>query len=55
MKACETCPFNGLTRAEKSEAVETDKEVEMLCHESRCLDGELPDRKCVGFYQERTA
>ncbi len=30
------------------EAPQGDK-CEMLCHESECLDGDKPDRECIGF------
>lgn len=50
MKPCETCPFAGMEEREKMLAVEGDECAEMLCHESWCLDGSLPDRPCVGFH-----
>lgn len=52
-KPCEGCPFVGKTFSQKVEAVEPpyEDDVVMLCHESVSLDGNLPDRKCVGFHE----
>lgn len=47
--SCATCPFAGMSRPEKLRAVEAGG-VEMLCHESQSLDGDLPDRRCRGFH-----
>lgn len=49
-KPCSTCPFTEMVQEEKQMFVEGDK-CKMLCHESQCLDGDKPDRLCVGFYQ----
>jgi hypothetical protein len=48
---CETCPFaQRMFWVELAEACEgVPGEVEMLCHESACLDGDKPDTPCQGF------
>jgi len=47
---CEGCPFRDMPAMQKLEAIEGDGCGEVLCHESQCLDGDLPDRRCVGFH-----
>lgn len=47
---CSSCPFAGMSAAMKLAAVEGESPQEMLCHESQCLDGEQPDRRCAGFH-----
>jgi hypothetical protein len=49
---CDTCPFKDMTRKEKHIFVECEEDGGMLCHESQCLDGNIPDRLCIGFYNE---
>lgn len=47
---CDICPFAGMSEECKRQAIEPGRAVAMLCHESRSLDGERPDRVCVGFH-----
>jgi len=54
---CNTCPFATMTKDEAWQYVEPSHSEEhpfgnhipMLCNQSRCLDGDEPDRECVGF------
>lgn len=49
--ACDGCPFKRpMTALEISEVCEPGDKIEMLCHESGCLDGDgVLDYVCKGF------
>ena len=49
-KPCSNCPFkHRMTFQEVEDPREPGDEVEMLCHESGCLDGDGPDLVCRGY------
>jgi hypothetical protein len=53
-KPCEGCPFRRkLPDSLLRQAQEPGAPVEMLCHESGCLDGDGPDMACRGFANQR--